>query len=184
MGVREIATALSSPVCQYQEGAVPSMVDPMDALRTLQPAIDSDGVQLQLCELFDDLKVMIDYPLGEWRLTYVAMSNGRADAIVQFIKADPVKGVPCFSIGYAVQELLRGQGLARRTVANALAELENGLRRSSLGKYYVEAIVSRSNIPSNRIAARLISDAPVSIIDAFSGEPAFQYMKLFGSTDE
>jgi hypothetical protein len=163
---------------------VPSMADPMDALRTLQPAIDSRGVQLQPCELFDDLKVVVDYPMGELRLTYVAMSNGRAEAIAQFVEADPVNRVPCFSLGYAVQERLRGQGLAGRTVANALVELENGLRRSPLKKYYVEAIVSPSNIPSNRIAARLISDKPVSITDAFSGDPALQYMKLFGTNDD
>jgi hypothetical protein len=155
------------------------MVDPMDALRTLQPAIDSGGVTLKACELFADLKVILDYPMGELRLTYVATSKGRADAIVQFVRADPVDGVPCFGLGCAVQEPLRGHGVARRTVANALAELQNGLRRSGVKRYYVEAIVSPSNTPSNRIATRLISDSPASITDEFSGEPALQYMKLF-----
>ncbi|HEY4099877.1 MAG TPA: GNAT family protein [Gemmatimonadales bacterium] len=155
------------------------MTDPMDAFRTLQPAIDSGDVQLEPCEIFDHLKVIVDHPMGELRLTYVSMSGGQAAGIVQFVKADPFNNLPCFSIGYAVHESLRKQGLATRIVADALAELENGLRGTSLKRYYVEAVVSTSNEASKRIASRFISDAPVSITDEFSGEPALQYMRLF-----
>jgi hypothetical protein len=108
-------------------------------------------------------------------------ASGRADAIVQFVQAEPVDGVPCFGLGCAVQEALRGQGLGRRTVANALAELQHGLRRSNLKKYYLEAIVSPSNTPSNKLAARFISDAPVSGTGDVSGEPALQCLKWFDS---
>ena len=157
---------------------MPVMSNPMDALLTLQPAIDSGGVSLSPCELYNDLWVLVDYPMGELRITYATMSDGIAQAIAQFVPADPVEGVPCFSLGYAVLEADRGRGLATKTVANAISELRLGLRRRGMKQFYVEAIVSPSNAPSNRIAARLLSSSPVSVIDAPSGEPALQYLKL------
>ncbi len=154
------------------------MVDPMNALRSLQPAIDDGDVELKPCARFENLKVLLDYPNGEFRLTYVAMERGKAQAIVQFCQADAVQDLPCFSIGYAVQEDLRGKGLATTTVANAIEEFQYGFRRTPLKKFYVEAIVSRTNDPSNKIAKRFISGSPVAVTDEFSGEPAFQYLRL------
>ena len=159
------------------------MTNPMDALITLQPAIDSGEVQLQPCVLYKTLWVLVDYPMGELRITYVAMADGLAQAIAQFVPADPYEGLPCFSVGYAVFEQHRGRGLATTTVRDGISELHHGLRETGVTKFYVEAVVSPSNAPSNRIASRLLTASPAAITDSYSGEPALQYMKLIGADD-
>lgn len=155
------------------------IANPMDAFLTLQGAIDDGEVQLHPCEIHRDLHVLVDHPNDEVRITYVMMTAGRVQAIAQFCQADPVGHVPCFSAGVAVDEDLRGKGLAGSVVSKGLEELRHGLNRNGVGDYFVEAVVSVSNIPSNRLATRVFSDSPKRDTDFFSGEPVFQYLKLF-----
>jgi hypothetical protein len=150
----------------------------MDALRTLQPAIDTGGVTLRQCEIHKDLWLTVDQAGDRIRMTYISLNGRQAQAIVMLVQAEPVEDVPCFQLGYAVFEHLRGQGLGTRTVAKALDEMKNGFSRGRMKRFYIEAVVSITNDPSNRLARRLLSDSPVSIIDSISGEPALQYLRL------
>ena len=43
--------------------------------------------------------------------------------------------------------------------------------------FYVEAIVGANNKPSQRVADKVISDAPVAVTDQVSGLPAFRYVR-------
>ena len=96
------------------------------------------------------------------------------------VLTEPIEGIPCFQLGYAVIESKRGQRLASNTVAHALDELQNGMKGPGVTEYYVEAVVSPSNLASNKLAQRLLSDSPESCTDVFSGEPALRYLKKVG----
>jgi hypothetical protein len=160
---------------------MPAMSNPMDALVTLQPAIDNGEVILRPCKLHPDLWVLQDEPNGELRTTYAVLENGIVQAIAQFLPAEPIDGIPCLALGCAVLEAARRRGLATETVSKALAEMRNGLRRSGIRRFYVEAVVGVTNEPSKRLAARLLSPQPVACTDEFSGEPALQYVRLIRS---
>jgi hypothetical protein len=154
------------------------MTNPLDALVLLQAALDAGTVRMRPCEIYPDLKVLLDHPNGELRLTYARIDGRIVQSIAVFVEAEPVHGVPCFSIGWAVIESMRGQGLATEIVQKAMAELLKGLKRNRIHKFYVEGIVATSNVASNRLAKRLLSDSPKAGTEAISGEPIFQYLKL------
>jgi hypothetical protein len=154
------------------------MADPMAALRTLQPAIDSGGVSLQRARYHNDLWMLVDYPGGELRTTYVVLENGQAQCIVQFVGAESVDNCPCLSIGYATMEPARNRGLASFTVEKAVDDMRQGLAKHGIRRFYLEAIVSQSNEHSQRVAERTLGPAVKSGTDHFSGEPIYQYLKL------
>jgi len=155
-----------------------SMTDPMNALVQLQLALDRRIVSLHPCEIHKDILVIVDQPNGKPRYTYAKVNSGRVNSIAIFALTEPVKGIPCFQMGWATVESMRGQGLATDTTSKGVDELRNGLRKHGGGKFYLEAIVSDTNQPSNRLAKKLLSGSPVKCTDVFSGEPAAQYLRL------
>lgn len=59
--------------------------------------------------------------------------------------------------------------------------LKSGAPSGSSGMgvcHSIEAVMAKTNGPSNRLAARLLSTKPADGNDSFSGEPIFQYLKL------
>jgi RimJ/RimL family protein N-acetyltransferase len=152
------------------------MTDPMDALNGLQQAIDARIVPMNPCELHTHLQVLLDHPNGTPRFTYAQIQNGRVQAIASVVKAGFVEGLPCFQIGYAVAPQYRGNGLGQQILQQALAELKHGMSRTQLTEFNLEAIVSTDNLPSNKIASRLISKSPVPCTDEYAKEPALQYL--------
>jgi hypothetical protein len=160
---------------------MPELANPMDALLTLQPAIDSGGVELQPCTLHRDLWVLVDFPNGEVRTTYVVLENDTVQCIVQFVRADPIDGIPCLSLGYATIQAARNRGLTSATVLKAIEELQSGLKGVGIRQFYIEAIVSTANVPSQKIAARALAPESKAGTDHFSGEPILQFVKLFTS---
>lgn len=157
---------------------MPRITDPMDGLISLQRALGRGEIRMQPCELHPDLQVLLDRPNGEIRITYAVIDHGRVRATVVFAPAEPVEGVPCFGMGYAVAEKFRGSGIASRTVPKAIEEMRHRLKRNGIARFYLEAVVSRSNQPSNHLARRIISDTPVEGTDEHSGEPILQYLRL------
>jgi hypothetical protein len=158
---------------------MPEIANPMDALLTLQPAIDQGEVTLRRCASQKGLWILVDLPNGEPRTTYVVRKKGLVQCIVQFVPADPIDGVPCLSTGYATIEAARKRGLASATLTQAIDDMRAGLRKHGVHRFYVEAIVSQSNVPSQKVAERVLGPAANSATDHFSGEPIYQYVKLF-----
>lgn len=164
------------------------MTDPMDALTGLQEALDAGRVGLQefqVCALHPEVRVYHDTPApGEMRLTYAVFEpapaivlhpNPRVRAVALFVRADDLEGLPVFQAGIAVAEHARSQGLGAKMFQQALDELRNGFRRTPLKEFWIEAIVRKDNEHSNKIASRVLSAQPKSIIDGVSKESAFQY---------
>lgn len=153
------------------------MTDPSNALQSFQKEYRRCNIKLQRGALDPDLYVYVDKLDGETRFTYVKLEGKTVTAFVNFALVDPIEGLPCLSIGYAVPPAYRNQGRAKEAVRAALAEMQHGLGRRVNKPFYIEAIVGADNKSSQRIAGLLISDKPVAVTDQISGLPAFQYVR-------
>jgi Acetyltransferase (GNAT) family len=153
------------------------MTDPSNALQSFQQAFLRGEMQLQRGVLDPDLYLHVDNPNGQTRFTYVKLEGRTVTALVIFALCDPIKGTPCFSIGYAVPEAYRNQGRAKEAISTAISELQRGFGRHGHSVFYVEAIVGADNKSSQRVAEQAISDTPVAVTDQISGLPAFQYVR-------
>jgi RimJ/RimL family protein N-acetyltransferase len=151
------------------------MTDPSNALHSLQQELLRTGMQLRRGELDKDLYVYADAPDGQGRFTYVRLEGRTVTALVIFGVCEPIDGIPCCAIGYAVPEAYRSQGRAKEIVRAAIAEMQHIHRHP----FYAEAIVRADNKPSQRVAEQVISDAPVAMTDDISGLPAFRYVRRF-----
>jgi hypothetical protein len=154
------------------------MTNMMDALVYLQAALDKGTVKMRACDIYPELKVLVDQPKGELRLTYASIAAGIVQSIAVFLQVKSVGRVACFHLGCAVIEPRRGRGLGTETVVQALDELRTGLKRNGIREFYLEAVAAKTNVASNRLARRLLSDATRDGTDTISGEPVFHYLKL------
>lgn len=153
------------------------MTDPMDGLNGLQLALNAGTVQLSQCDVHPGLKVLLDHPNNTPRFTYAQVDGKSVQAIALIVLTEPLEALPCFQLGFAVVEPLRGRGVGSRIVRQAMDELVNGLSRTPMKEFYLEAVVSRENHASIAILKRLISEPPKSCKDGFSGDSAFQYLQ-------
>jgi hypothetical protein len=153
------------------------MTDPMDALNGLQLALDAGSVRLNSCDLNPNIRVLLDHPNGMTRFTYAQVSENKVQAIALFVLTETILGIPSFQIGYAVTESMRSQGIGTKVLQQGIEELKNGLSRTPMKEFYLEAIVSTINVASNKIAKRLITDSPELDSDCFSEEPIFHYLR-------
>ena len=154
---------------------MPAMTDPTNALQSLQEYLDS--LEVERCELDQDLYVVMERLTGTPRFTYFRLDGRTVTAMAMLAVGEPFPDGPCFELGYAVPEDRRGQGLAKSTVQAAIAELKNGLGRAISTPFYVHAVVGVDNVASQRVAEAAVSSTPKPITDAFSGLPALQYLK-------
>jgi len=156
------------------------MTDPTVGMNSLQRAIGKNEVTLQKCDIYPDLQMLVDHPApGEVRVTYVQVIHGRVRGYVVFIKAQPFEGLPCFSIGYAVPEKFRRNGIGAQIVEKSIQEMKSGMARNGLKRFYVEAIVDSENIASQKLASKVISaQADRDVVEKESGKAAVAYMRL------
>ncbi|MGM7764849.1 MULTISPECIES: GNAT family N-acetyltransferase [Yersinia] len=153
------------------------MTNPHDGLISFQQALQGGLISPKICTLHKDLSIFHDDAEGTPRLTYAFIEDGVVKVTVVYVKVEPIDGAPCFGIGYAVAEPFRKQGLAKKVIEKTIDEIKIGFK-NHIPKFYIEAIVGESNIPSQKIAASLISSSPTAITDRVSGLPAFQYVRL------
>lgn len=155
------------------------MIDPSNAMESFQQILLTGSVQLQRGDINPDIFVHADTPAqGKFRLTYVNLDDVQIIAFVNFAPCEPIEGIPCLQIGYAVPKPYRNQGRAKKAIEMAILEMQNGYKRAGIVKFYIEAIVEIDNIASQRVAQQTISSNPKSIIDEISGLPAFQYLRI------
>lgn len=159
---------------------MPALTDPTDTLVSFQKALLDGEIQLQPGALDKNIFVHTDRPAGTPRLTYVKLDRRQVTALAVFVLVEPIDGVRCFQIGYAVPEAMRCQGRAKDIVNAAMSELWNGLSRNGFSSLCIEAIVGADNDASKSVAAATISSAPKAITDEASGSPAFHYVRTFG----
>jgi len=151
--------------------------DVSSALKSFQQALAANAISIQKGDLDQQMLVHMDRPNGENRLTYAKMTGPTVVALIQFVPCDPYEGEVCFNVGWAVAEAYQGQGRAREAVTAALKELRNGLNRSGMKSFWVEAIVGEDNVASQRLAEKVLSKPVKKSTDSFSGDPIVQYLR-------
>lgn len=151
------------------------MVDPTGSLKSFQQALLARTIEVQRCELDPNLVVHLDKPNGDPRFTYARIEDRTVVALVMLALVEPYEGLPCFQLGYAVQEGYRNRGFATESVRSSIEELRNGLQRSGGTAFFVEAVVGATNKPSQRVVEKVGFASPEEIVDQFSGENALQY---------
>ncbi|WP_455233490.1 GNAT family N-acetyltransferase [Geopseudomonas aromaticivorans] len=156
---------------------MPVMTDPMNALIDLQKAVRK-GFATQPGEINPALRVVFDKPEGHARITYARIEQGRVKALAIFLMVEPIDGIACLQVGYAVPEFYHGRGWATEIVEQGIQELRKGMGRNGGKQFYVEAIVGKDNLASQRVAAKIFPDAPRETTDSVSGEPALAYTRL------
>ena len=152
------------------------MTDPIDALISLQKAVNDSTVHMTEGKFYPNVKCLIDYPDGETRYTYAKIIDNEVQAIAILGLIPMASDVPYFQIGFGVKKSKRGQGMGIRLMKQALKELVNDISTSSMKEFYLQAIVNVENEASNNISRKYISNSPTSIFDTLSGEPAYQYL--------
>ena len=150
------------------------MTDPMNALLSFQQEFLVHEPKLKRTLLDPNLYVHIDTPNGEIRVTFVRLDGKTVTALVSFSEGEPIDGIHCYNIGYAVAEAYRNRGRAKEIVTAAIRELKgNG------DAFYVDAVVAADNIASQHVAAQVVSETPIPITEQISGLPAFRYVRRF-----
>lgn len=156
------------------------MIDMMQGLEALDDAIRSNLIPLNKVEsgrMFPELTVVFDEPDGYLRISYAFIKGRQVRAYAMFLSTEPMDGVPCFQLGYAVRPEYRGHGLGSEIVRKAIEELYSGLK-GSMPAFYIEAVVDRNNFVSQRIAEKHLSEDAIEVSDGYSGEPAIAYIRF------
>ncbi len=151
--------------------------DVAHALKSFQQALSDNAIPVQRGDLDQEMLVHLDHPNGATRLSYARMSGHTVVALIQFVPCEPYEGERCFNVGWAVAEAFQGQGRAREAVTSAMKEMRNGLRRAGIDAFWVEAIIGADNLPSQRLAEKVLSAPIQKSTDSFSGDPIVQYLR-------
>lgn len=160
---------------------MPTLVDPMDAFKTFEPAFRRGELLVERGRVDPELLVHLDQPMGKLRITYARMRGDSVIGIAIIIPAESENGLPVFQIGYAVPPHLRKQGIAKKLARAAIAEFTAGVARNGLVHFYMEAMVGIKNAASQIVAADVIGGEPRETEDHNSGEPILQYIVEIGS---
>ncbi len=159
---------------------MPTIVNPMEALKAFEPALKSGELHVQPGTIDPELIVHMDRPNGQIRITYARLRGQSVGAIAIIIPAEYENGLPVFQIGYAVPQHLRKRGMGKEIVQTAIQEFTAGMARNGLVHFYLEAVVGVDNIASQKVAEHVIGGEPKKIADHTSGEAALQYMIEIG----
>ena len=157
-----------------------NLVDPMDALKSFEPALKAGKISVQPGEVDAKVFVHLDYPNGERRVTYVRFNNTSLSSLAIIIPTDAYKGERCFQIGYAVPQHLRKRGFGKDIARSAIAEFRAGMSRNGVNSFYVEAVVGTKNVASQKVAESIFGKPVKEGVDEYSNEPIFQYMLKIG----
>lgn len=152
------------------------MTDPTNSLKSFQEHFSLGVIDVQPGALDRDLFVYQDQPNGTLRLSYVRLKGQTVTALVLFVLTEPIDGVPCFQLGYAVPEVYRSQGVAKDAVSAAIAELKHGLGRNGAKPFFIETIVGVDNTASQKVAGATLGVETEAITDEMSGLPALRYL--------
>ncbi|ATY34941.1 hypothetical protein [Sphingomonas psychrotolerans] len=153
------------------------MTDPAGALALFQGAFARGQIPVQPGRLDPTLLFAPDRPNGLARFNYMRSDGRTLKALVMFAQSGTEDGHPVFNLGYAVAEAFRGQGLAKATLAAALAELTDGMSAAGIPCIHVEAVIDVDHAVSQRVAKTIFNAAPVNIIDSISGLPALHFTR-------
>lgn len=154
------------------------MANPMEALNDYQRALNT-GMEINPNEIDGDyLKRIGEIVRGVTRFDFVKIVDQEVQAIAMFVQEEPFNNTKRYSVAYAVSEKYRGRSLAIETATKGLEELKKTLRRDNIQKFYVEALIDKTNIHSIKVAEKLFSSLGTPKEDDETGTPALLFYSL------
>jgi len=156
------------------------MANPIEILNSLQQALN-DKVSFEFIELESNYKFAYDEPNGGRRFSFAKIVNNEVQAIAIFGLEEPLDGLICYSVGYAVGEKYRGRGLALEAIKFSLEKLILALKSEGIDKFYLEAMIDKGNIPSINVAKKLFHSLGSPSFDGESGTPSFHFKKIYST---
>lgn len=157
-----------------------SMVDPHLGLVSYQQALLQGLIYPRPCTIHSALTIVVDDVPDGKRMTYAYMDGKVVKATVVYVMNGRSDDKPYFQVGYAVAEEFRNQGVAQKALRMSIEEMTAGFGRL-IPSFFIETVISKSNVASLRIAEKIIGGAPEEITDKHSGEIALRYTMLVGS---
>jgi RimJ/RimL family protein N-acetyltransferase len=153
------------------------MADPMIALLGLQQALSSSP-PVDPADLDEGYIKMYDEPNGGKRYSYAKIIDGEVQAVSIFGLEDPIGGVDCYNVGYAVNENHRGCGLAIEAVNKGIEDLKKRFSLTKMERFYVEAVIDATNSYSIEVAEKLFPGPGEAIMEKYTGSRALQFKRL------
>lgn len=155
-----------------------AMTDPHEGLISFQQALDENSLQLHQCDTDGNLYVHVDNPAPNvMRYTYTRLQDKVSTGISIFVMVEPYQDLPCFQVGYAVPEGLRGQGMATDILKASIRELRAGLTRARVNvPIFIEALIDKENKDSLRVAEKVLGSYVKETFDEKTGTPAYQFV--------
>lgn len=155
------------------------MPDMMESLNSLQEALSQKyPLQIKPCDLNKAYQVILDRPFGNIRFSYAKIVKGQIHAFSVFAHADPIEGIACFNIGYAVVPKYRGKGLAVEAVNVGIEELKRGLGRAGVREFYLESVIDATNTASIKVSENLFAAAGTEVKDSTTQKRCMRFEKL------
>lgn len=154
------------------------MTNPMEALVDYQRVLDS-GIEIDPLE-FDGVYLKRSGEIVEnvTRFDYAKIIDKQVQALAMFVQEEPYKAVQRFSVAYAVAEKFRGHNLAFESVTKGIDDLSQILARNKVQKFYLEALIDRTNIYSIKVAEKIFLSSGFAAIDDETGTPALLFYRL------
>ena len=153
-------------------------VNMMETLLGFDEALRAKRIATARMRGNENIHIHQDMPAPQTpRLTYARLKGAHVTAVVVITIGDPVDGVRCFHIGYAVREDQRGKGVAKELVAAALNDFAQNMLKSDLDELWFEASVDQNNSASVAVAKAVLDVEPEGKIDDADGTPIWHYLK-------
>lgn len=159
---------------------MPQMTDVMPALLSYQEELSAGRLlpPPSRAHTDPDLRLFTDFANDELRISYTRVDeDGIVTAFVSIARAQPLDGLACVGVGYAVPERFRGQGRATEILTAAIKEVTHGFTESGIHAFAIEAVISADNPASIAVARKVLTDNPREITDDISGQPALQFVR-------
>jgi len=154
------------------------MADPMIALREIQQALN-DRISFDHRKLSDGyIQMSKDFPNGGKTYSYAKIIDGEIQTLAIFGLEDPIDGVECWNVGYAVKENHRGRRLAVEAVNKGIEDLKMKFRKTNLKNFYVEAVIDLTNKHSINTAEKIFPGPGDTVIERETKTRALQFKKL------
>jgi len=158
---------------------MPDMTDPREGLKFLQMVFDKGMLEFEQCKIYPELhEHHINDPNDAPRFTYIILKDKVVESVVFFVMVKFIERIPCFQMGWATIEAMRGKGLATNLIIKGIAEFKTRMNKNRVNKYYLEAVIPQSNTASQKLAAKVFSESPKSVVDCFSGINTLQYLSV------
>lgn len=160
------------------------LVDMVNTMQLFENAV-RQGLALHKCPGRSNLVVTHDRPNEHDRFTYARVNQLTSPSDLELLgiavfacTADEF-GKVTFSVGYAVKEQYRRNGIGSALLQESIEELAAGVRKQGYKGIVVDIAADIDNIASQRLANKVLSVPGVLAIDDQTGKPIIVFKRHY-----